>query len=260
MTSAQGHRGQGAHVGEAGEVRVAAVADIHLGRKPEEEATDAVIAWFGRVVERAAADGCEVLVFAGDLFDKRVKGEKRRARHARDGAVAMFRRSVAAGLPVVGVWGNHDVRSGLLGDLPPVDGVVFAPAGRPVVLEAPGVEVAFPAVSVEQDRDPRRLVPDFPRVDADRSALAVLHTGVQGEWTTNGCLPTTRGELLSTGYAGWVLGHVHQRLHLSEAPFIGFPGSPWYRRPDVPGGAEYTEIAVPLGGGGAAASARVVTV
>lgn len=246
-------------MGETGQVKVAAVADLHLGRKPEEESTDAVIDWFGRVVDHAVSDGCAALIFAGDLFDKRTREEERRARHARDGAVTMLRRSATVGLPVVGVWGNHDVRSGLLGELPEIDGVTFAPANRPAVLEAPGVGLVFPAISVERDRDPRRPVPRFPRVGTDQSALAVLHTGVKGEWTRNNCLPTTREEMLGRGYAGWVLGHVHQRIHLSERPFIGYPGSPWYRRPDVPGGAEYTQITVPLGGGGAAASSRVVT-
>lgn len=247
-------------MGEANSTRIAAVADIHLGRKPEPEATDEVIDWFGRVIDRASARGCRALVCAGDLFDRRVNGDERRSRQARGGAVALLRAAVAAGLPVIGVWGNHDVRSGLIGDLPEIDGVVFAPADRPVVFQVPGVDVVFPALSVERDRDPRRPVPDFPRVAPDQSALAVLHTGVETRWTKNGCLPTTLDEMLATGYAGWVLGHVHQRLHLSESPFVGFPGSPWYRLPGEPGGADYTEITVPSGGAGAVATAQVVTV
>lgn len=234
------------------ESRIAAIGDLHLGRRNRLCQPDVVEPWFRRVVDIAVERGCRALVITGDFFDKK-------AVHDPEPLLAcgerMLRHAVVEGLPVVLVWGNHDVASGLHRQLPTLDGVYVA-GTEPALIEVPGVDVVFPAVSVEANRDPRKVVGKCPATF--RPSLAILHTSMEGQWDTSECLPTSLAEMRGRGYAGWVLGHVHDRIHLLERPFIGYTGAPWRRRPDVPGGSEYIEVSVPSGGD--AATATVVPV
>ena len=230
------------------ETRIAAIGDLHLGRRHPLCQPDVVEPWFTRVVAAAVSRDCRVLVITGDFFDKK-------AAHDPEPLLAcgerMLRHAVAEGLPVVLVWGNHDVASGLHREFPALDGVHVA-SPEPELLVVPGVDVVFPAVSVEVNRDPRTPVGTCPATF--RPSLAILHTSLDGRWDTSECLPTSLAEMERRGYAGWVLGHVHDRIHLVEKPFIGYTGAPWRRRPDVPGGSEYIEVSVPSGGDPATAT------
>lgn len=77
---------------------------------------------------------------------------------------------------------------------------------------------------MEVDRDPRGLVARFPAPIEEASNLGLLHTSVTGEFSNNPCLPCTRDELAACGYGAWLLGHVHKRITLSDAPFAGWVG------------------------------------
>lgn len=83
---------------------------------------------------------------------------------------------------------------------------------------------ALHTAAVEVDRDPRRLVPEFPAPVEEAPNLGLLHTSVTGEYSNNSCLPCTRDELAACGYGAWLLGHVHKRITLSDAPFAGWVG------------------------------------
>lgn len=108
-------------------------------------------------------------------------------------------------LPLVHVWGNHDIGSGLLPHFPEIPGV-HRPHGDGIEeIRVPGVPLVFHAVNVVQDPDPRDLLKDLPQVQ-ESGHIGVLHTEVEGQYTNNPCLPTTLEHLLSRGYGACLLG------------------------------------------------------
>lgn len=230
---------------------IAVIGDLHLGRPTPLCQPEVLEPWFARVVHTARTRGCQVLVITGDFFDKKAARDPEPLLAC---AERMLRSAVAQGLLVVLIWGNHDAEAGLHHRLPEIDGV-YAAGTEPELIEVPGVEVVFPAVSVAVNRDPRRVIGSYPLTF--RPALAVLHSSLAGGWGTSECLPATLAELEARGYAGWVLGHIHDRIHFAERPFIAYAGAPWHRRPDVAGGSEYIEVSVPEHGG--PATAEIIT-
>ena len=204
-------------------VRLAAFADLHLGRKKAPG-----VQWARRALTDAAADA-DVIVFTGDLLDK-----KKATRADFDDAVALFR-FIADDLatPLVHVWGNHDVGAGFIDEFSTLDGVYRPEGGGVEKLEVPGVPLLFHAVNVIDDPDPRTTLDELEKVDGP-GHIAVLHTEVEGQYTKNPCLPTTVDALLSHRYDTWLLGHVHQPVTLHEAPFIGWVGMASMLELDLP--------------------------
>ena len=138
--------------------------------------------------------------------------------------VGLFRHiTEGLGLPLVHVWGNHDVGSGLLPHFPELPGG-YRPRGVGIEqIRIPDVPLVFHAVNVVTDPDPRELLQDLPEV-AEPGQVGVLHTAVEGQYTNNACLPTTTGHLLSRGYGACLLGHIHSPMTLNEDPWIGWIG------------------------------------
>ena len=117
------------------------------------------------------------------------------------------------------IAGNHDVHHNLTGTIP---GGVIVARQEPQTIRAGGW--ALHTAAVEVDRDPRRLVAKFPAPVKEAPSLGLLHTSVTGEYSNNPCLPCTREELAACGYGAWLLGHVHERITLSDDPFAGWVG------------------------------------
>ena len=133
-----------------GTVRVAAFADLHLGRRKAPG-----VAWAREALVDATDNGADVIVFTGDLLDKK----KASGRDLADG-IDLFR-LVTEELrrPLVHVWGNHDVGSGMIPQFPEIEGV-YRPTGDEIAeIRVPDVPLVFHAVNVTQDPDPplRRL-------------------------------------------------------------------------------------------------------
>ena len=155
-----------------GTVRIAAFADLHLGRKKAPG-----VAW-AREALIDAARNADVIVFTGDLLDKK----KATDRDLADG-IDLFR-LVTEELrrPLVHVWGNHDVGSGMIPRFPEMEGV-YRPAGDEIAeIRVPDVPLVFHAVNVTQDPDPRDLLRHLPQVD-EPGHIGVLHTEVEGQYT-----------------------------------------------------------------------------
>ncbi|MDN8606106.1 metallophosphoesterase [Corynebacterium ureicelerivorans] len=194
---------------------VLVVADIHLGRKQHgDKKTGPGIAWALDALDRGAQAGARHLVMLGDVIDRK------RFTDATYGEVTwFFQRGLELFDIVVFVAGNHDVHHDLSEVIP--GGVVVAGA-EPQTIRAGGW--ALHTAAVEVDRDPRQLVSKFPAPVEGLPNLGLLHTSVTGEYSNNPCLPCTRDELAACGYGAWLLGHVHQRITLSDAPFAGWVG------------------------------------
>ena len=195
-------------------VRLAVFADLHLGRPSAPGAR-----WAREALADTLANQPDAVVFTGDLVDK-----KKATRADLDEGVELFRHiTQELKLPLVHVWGNHDVGSGLLPHFPEMPGV-HRPHGYGIEeIRVPGIPLIFHAVNVIQDPDPRDLLKNLPRVQ-ETGHIGVLHTEVEGQYTNNPCLPTTLEHLLSLGYGACLLGHVHAPVVLNASPCIGWPG------------------------------------
>ena len=194
---------------------VLVVADIHLGRKQHgDKKTGPGIAWALDALDRGAQAGARHLVMLGDVIDRK------RFTDATYGEVArFFQRGLELFDTVVFTAGNHDVHHDLDGTIP---GGVIVAKQEPQTIRAG--EWALHTAAVEVDRDPRQLVAKFPVPVEGVPNLGLLHTSVTGEYSNNPCLPCTQDELAACGYDAWLLGHVHQRITLSNAPFVGWVG------------------------------------
>lgn len=194
---------------------VLVVADIHLGRKQHgDKKTGPGIDWALDTLQRGADAGARHLVMLGDVIDR-----KRFTEATYDEVARFFQRGLELFDTVVFIAGNHDVHHDLSKVVP--DGVVVAGI-EPQTIRAG--EWALHTAAVEVDRDPRQLVSKFPVPVEGVPNLGLLHTSVTGEYSNNPCLPCTQDELAACGYDAWLLGHVHQRITLSDTPFAGWVG------------------------------------
>lgn len=195
-------------------VRLAAFADLHLGRRKSPG-----VQWAREALTEAVGNGAEAVIFTGDLLDK-----KKATGRDLDDAVELFR-MVTGELqrPLIHVWGNHDVGSGMIPLFPTIDGVYRPADGEPTEIRVPDLPLVFHAVNVTQDPDPRDVVKHLPRV-VETGHVGVLHSEVEGRYTKNPCLPTTTEHLLSRGYGACLMGHVHSPVVLHEEPWIGWIG------------------------------------
>lgn len=194
---------------------VLVVADIHLGRKQHgDKKTGPGIDWALDTLQRGADAGARHLVMLGDVIDR-----KRFTEGTYDEVARFFQRGLELFDTVVFIAGNHDVHHDLSKVVP--DGVVVAGI-EPQTIRAG--EWALHTAAVEVDRDPRQLVSKFPAPVEGVPNLGLLHTSVTGEYSNNPCLPCTQDELAACGYDAWLLGHVHQRITLSDTPFVGWVG------------------------------------
>lgn len=194
---------------------VLVVADIHLGRKQHgDKKTGPGIDWALDTLQRGVDAGARHLVMLGDVIDR-----KRFTEATYDEVARFFQRGLELFDTVVFIAGNHDVHHDLSKVVP--DGVVVAGI-EPQTIRAG--EWALHTAAVEVDRDPRQLVSKFPVPVEGVPNLGLLHTSVTGEYSNNPCLPCTQDELAACGYDAWLLGHVHQRITLSDAPFVGWVG------------------------------------
>lgn len=195
-------------------VRVATFADLHLGKKKSPG-----VRWAYEALAEAASHRPDVVVFTGDLLDK-----KKATGVDLAAGVELFRHITQdLDLPLVHVWGNHDVGSGMIPNFPDLPGVHRPRGGGIEEIRVPGVPLVFHAVNVVADPDPRDLLKDLPQV-AEPGHVAVLHTEVEGQYTKNACLPTTPEHLLSRGYGACLMGHVHSPVVLNDEPWIGWIG------------------------------------
>lgn len=195
-------------------VRIAAIGDLHLGRRSAPG-----VQWVRDSLSEAVHRGADVVVFTGDLLDKK----KATRLDLHDGVTLYKYVTETLNRPVVSIWGNHDVGSGFIDEFPEIPGV-YHPIGASIAkIQIPGIPAVFHAANVITDPDPRDVVKYFP-VAQGPGHIGVLHSEVEGLYTKNPCLPTTRQELVAKNYGAWLMGHVHQQIMLEEQPWVGWVG------------------------------------
>jgi len=205
--------------------RVALVSDVHLGAARHgvggaDAASDAAYGAFARLQSTLLAAEPEVVLLAGDLFDRHDTSER-----ALRTALGFVRALDATGIPLVAIGGNHDAESPLparlVRELPP--------DARWLSSEAPEtVHVAGLAVhgqSVGSRDEARDLAAGYPDPVPGVVNIGLLHTSLTGRWSRRACAPTELATLVARGYRMWGLGHVHERIRLSDDPLVLYPGS-----------------------------------
>lgn len=229
--------------------RVGAFGDFHLGQGVERYGParlDDQAQALNDAVDLFVAERCDLVLFAGDGFERR--------RYPSQSELLAFdapmRRLRDAGIPVVGIAGNHDVLSADGPTSVDLFADVMHVASRPTIVEAAGVAVAcLPWTPIS------RLV--AARNGGDRDALyqeaaAYLHSALRGlradcermypglpavalgHWSVSGAVtPTGRevgldfgvvldaAELEAMGWDAVVVGHIHkaQNLNVSHDDF-----------------------------------------
>lgn len=217
------------------QLTVMATADVHLGMKfasygeVQQELIDARFASLTEIVRLANDSACDLLVVAGDLFDR-----VRVALEIVEKAAAIL--SEFDGAATVVLPGNHDY-------LAPDGDTLWsffgkAAGDRTVVLEHPqcypldrfdlAVDLlAAPCDSKHASQNRLSWMASYQPESAGRVAVGVAHGSVDGLTldAEGRYFPMSQGELSNLPPRFWIVGHTH-RSHFIEEPRLIVPGTP----------------------------------
>jgi DNA repair protein SbcD/Mre11 len=202
-------------------LRVFLTADLHLGMAfagyadAQGALVEARFAALSRVVEEANARGSDLLVIAGDLFEK-VKAETADIRRAA-GLLRGFGGRLAAVLP-----GNHDYLSPDDTLWPRFreaagDTTLLLDQARPYPLDRFGMSACLypgPCVLKHSSQNAIGWVKAAPRDRSLRHHLGVAHGSLEGVSPdfNEDYYPMSRAQLEEAGLDLWLLGHTHARF------------------------------------------------
>lgn len=176
---------------------------------------------FDNLIDLAIGEGCRFVLLAGDIFDGDL-------RNFQTGLyfVEGMRRLGEAGIDVFMVLGNHDSQNRFADKLSMTQNVHVFPKAAATSRSLDDVRVtihgrSYPRWDLSDD-----IAREYPPATAGTLNIGVLHTacaGSEGEHARYA--PCTPEQLANHGYDYWALGHVHERVILSEHPHIVYPGN-----------------------------------
>jgi hypothetical protein len=212
-------------------MRLFCAADLHLGRVPSRLPPDLPLteadlgpaaAWHA-LVDACLDEDADALLLAGDLID-----DDRDLFGSYADLETGLRRLERAGIPVLAVAGNHDVRSlpRLAEALPGLRQLGRGGRWEAVELDGGGAPVrvvgwSFPDVHVARsplDAPGRELLDR-----GDLPTIGLLHADLDaggGRYA-----PVARAELAATAVDAWLLGHVHVPADFAAGLRAGYLGS-----------------------------------
>ncbi|MEX1197873.1 MAG: metallophosphoesterase [Pseudohongiellaceae bacterium] len=219
-------------------LKLLAVGDIHLGRYPsrlpealsgERRALAPAAAW-KRVVDHAVADAVDVVALAGDVVEREDDFfEAYRELHRG------VQRLTEAGIRVLGVAGNHDVKvlPRLADQLPD-----FHLLGRGGEWESTTLEAGGESLTLHGWSFPSAVVRRSPLegVHLERCPglnIGLLHCDRDQHGSPHA--PVRSSELDGAGLDGWLLGHIHAPDALSSDRLSGYLGCVSGMDPGEPG-------------------------
>ena len=208
-------------------MKILAVGDIHLGRTPSRLPPELRASELGpaeawrRAVDHALDHGVKAVLLAGDVVDR--DDDFFEAYRALEGGV---RRLAHAGVDVVGVAGNHDVKVlprlarhiphfRLLGEGGTWESFRIEGGGEAVTLWG----WSFPQARVQDSPLAGRLFDPAPGIN-----LGLLHCD-RDAGANSPYAPVARLELERAGLDGWLLGHIHKPDALCAESPNGYLGS-----------------------------------
>lgn len=218
--------------------RLVHAADLHLDSPftglgsvrdgLDEVLLDASLDALDDLVELCLAEEAELLLLAGDQFDRAEGSSRGRQRLARACA-----RLTAAGTAVFAVHGNHDPLRGR-SPLADVEGVTVFRPGRP---QAHAVDprglgpVVVHGVSFGRAAEEDNLALGFARGDEPGLHVGLLHCMVGDREGHGRYAPCSLDDLLAAKMDYWALGHVHRFTVEHEAPPVVYAGALQGRSP-----------------------------
>ena len=173
-----------------------------------------------RLVDLALDEQVDFVLLAGDLYD----------RDWPDFHTGLFVRSqmvrlARAGIGVFIVQGNHDAHGVITRQVSWPDNVTLFSSRSAHTAHLPALGVAIHGHSFPDREVPEDLVPGYPAAVPGCFNIGLLHTSLTGMEGHDTYAPTSLAVLKTKGYDYWALGHVHQRLVVSEQPRVVFPGN-----------------------------------
>ena len=209
-------------------MKILAVGDIHLGRTPsrlpEELASRArdlgpAGAW-ERTVKVAIDAGVKAVLLAGDVVER--ENDFFEAYRELEQGV---RRLTEAGIEVIGVAGNHDVKvlPRLVKQIPE-----FRLLGAGGQWESCRIADNTDSITLWGWSFPRKEVPTSPLADQSFKAEVGINLGLlhcDRDAGGSPYAPVTSRELKRAGIDGWLLGHIHRPDALSPESLNGYLGS-----------------------------------
>lgn len=219
-------------------LRLLAVGDIHLGRwpsrlpdelAPQGRALAPADAW-QRLIDRAIDESVDIVALAGDVVE-REDDYYEAYRELSDGVG----RLAAAGIPVVGVSGNHDVR--VLPRLAErLDGFRLLGRGgewESIEASADGETVTLHGWSFRQEQVRRSPLEGIRLQRRAGVNIGLLHC--DRDQPHSAYAPVTSSELRAADLDGWLLGHIHVPDALATTNLTGYLGSVSGMDPGEPG-------------------------
>jgi DNA repair exonuclease SbcCD nuclease subunit len=206
-------------------------ADIHLDSPlrglemyegaPVEAIRGATRRTFEKIIQLAISEHVDFMLIAGDLYD----GELQDYRTALflTQQMAILNR---ANIPVFIVLGNHDAETRVTKRLSLPPNVYVFPANKPKTKELPELGVAIHGQSFARAAVTDDLAAEYPARREGLFNIGLLHTCLSGTKGHANYAPTSADVLRTRGYDYWALGHVHERMIISESPWIVYPGNP----------------------------------
>ena len=213
-------------------IKLLAVGDLHLGRRPPRlpahlsariDDFSPAAAW-DRVIDLALSEEVQAVLLAGDVAESTQDYFEALPR-LRSGAVRLNR----AGIQLLAVSGNHDVH--ILPRL--IDEV---PEARLLGAGGEWESVRIPARDDGSEEHLTLWGWSFPAPRVSESPIARLpadlgpgpHLGLlhcDRDQTGSPYAPVTSGELRSTPFDAWLLGHIHRPDALAAGQPMGYLGS-----------------------------------
>ncbi|MFH1435599.1 MAG: DNA repair exonuclease [Pseudomonadota bacterium] len=220
-------------------LKILHTSDLHLGLKfstyPDEVRDALIEARFEalvRLVDKANEEKCDLMIVAGDLFD-RVTVAKRDIRRAA-GALGEFQGSLVAVLP-----GNHDYFARSEDSLwttfcdAMANNTIVMREPRVVRLEAYDIDACLYPAPCHAKRSPGNAIGWIRDAEKDESVthhVAVAHGSLEGVSPDfeGRYYPMTMAELEQAGMDLWLLGHTHVQYPARPGSGQGvfFPATP----------------------------------
>ncbi len=173
------------------------------------------------LVDYAIARRVDFVVAAGDLYD----GDWQDWRTGQF-LIGQIARLSNAGIPLIGIRGNHDAESVITRRLRmPGDSARLLDHRRAETYRLPGLPVSIHGQSFATRAVTDNIALAYPAPDPDRFNIGLLHSSVGERELHDNYAPCSVAQLSGHGYDYWALGHVHAQEVLARDPWIVFPGN-----------------------------------
>jgi DNA repair protein SbcD/Mre11 len=194
----------------------------HLPKSVFDRLQESTFTAFSKVIDTAIQYKVDFVILAGDLFD----GEDRSLR-----ALTRFRKQVerleSYQIPVYIVHGNHDHLGGKWATIHlPKNAHIFPSEFAVKTHNNPdGVTTNLYGFSYPQKLVSEKRIDDYIKREDSDFHIGILHGQFEGNVEHGRYAPFTLSDLLEKQFDYWALGHIHKRIHLSEAPPAIYPGN-----------------------------------